>query len=390
MLHIQVATALKNHPLYADFVQVKNRLLEKGNKCWIAGGAVRDFILNKEPTDFDLVTDATTERILDLFPNAVPVGLQFGVVKIALKSGLFFDLATFRRESDYTDGRRPSFVDFATPDEDALRRDFTMNALFWDDQQQQVIDLTNGVQDIKNQMIRCVGDPLVRFQEDHLRILRLLRFSFQLQFTIEPATLTAALKLSEKIQNTSGERIWSETQKMMTYIDWTSLAKNILAIKIFELIFPVKFLRFKEMPKSSDFSQIQFFYFLIKTASSVNELTDCLKKKMHLSKSDLKTFETVSFCCTHNLTSVEWVYEAEKKPEILDILKFLDQIGKLPDLFCKEIEERYFNRPAELVDGHDLKGIVPDHQIGAFLKKIRLRQLAQPELDKKRLLETLT
>ena len=389
MLHIQVATALKNHPLYAEFVQVKNRLLAEGNKCWIAGGAVRDFILKKEPIDFDLVTDATTEKILELFPDAVPVGVQFGVVKIPLADGLFFDLATFRRESDYTDGRRPSFIDFATPEEDAFRRDFTMNALFWDDQEQQVIDFTSGAQDIKNKVIRCVGDPLVRFQEDHLRILRLLRFSLQLQFTIESDTLAAALQLVGKIKNTSGERIWSEIQKMMPHIDWPLILKNTLAVRIFELIFPVKIASLSPMQKISEFNQIQFFYFLLGTASFSKELTHCLKKEMHLSKNDFKIFETVQFCCLHQLSTAEWVYESERNPLVLDVLKFLSQIQKLPDLSFAEIEQKFHSKPNILVDGHDLKGVVPDHQIGSILKKIRLRQLAQPDLDKKRLLENL-
>ena len=264
-----------------------------------------------------------------------------------------------------------------------------MNALFWDDQEQQVIDYANGVLDIKNKVIQCVGNPLVRFQEDHLRILRLLRFSLQLQFTIKPDTLAAALNLSEKIKNTSGERVWSEIQKMMLFIDWSSFSKNTLAVRVFELIFPINVSSLSPMQKRSAFYQLQFFYFLIKTASSAKELADCLKKEMHLSKDDLKIFEIVQFCCMNQFSATEWVYEAEKNSVVLNVLEFLSEQEKLPTTLYLEIEQSFLSRPDVLVGGHDLKGIVPDHQIGATLKKIRLRQLAQPDLDKKRLLENL-
>ncbi len=394
MLHEHVATALKNHRLYAEFVQVKNQLQQHNCVCWIAGGAVRDFLLGRTPADLDLVTDATTTQILTLFPAAIPVGLQFGVVKLSLATGDIFDLATFRRESDYVDGRRPSHVDFATPCEDARRRDFTVNALFWDDTGQCVVDYADGVSDINARVLRCVGDPTVRFQEDHLRVLRLLRFHIQLGFTIESATLGAALGRVQDLKKISGERIWSEFQKMIPHIQWDNFIHNLLALKVLHEILPLKTnLSQKDdhgiSVTGAEFSKIAFFNFLVRAATSVPQMRLRLRDRLRISKSDMKIFDSVSFCNANIFSSEEWVFEAENNILILDILKFYYVVKAATAPDWPQIDTLFRMRPPKVVNGHDLVGLVPVEKTGEVLKKIRLLQLKQPELDKQKLLKLI-
>ena len=216
----RLGSLFKNHPLYSDFIQVKSRLARHQFICWVAGGAVRDLYLGRKVDDFDLVTDASTETLKQIFPEAILVGESFGVIKIPVSNAELFDLATFRQESDYVDGRRPSAVSASTAIEDAKRRDFTINALFWDDENQQLIDLVGGVADLNHRQLRTVGDAYVRFEEDHLRIIRLIRFAAQLNFAIEPSTEQAAQAFISKIQKVSGERIWTELKKIAHARNW--------------------------------------------------------------------------------------------------------------------------------------------------------------------------
>ena len=394
MLQEHVATALKNHRLYGEFVQVKNQLLQHNCMCWIAGGAVRDFLLGRTPSDLDLVTDATTAKILQIFPDAIPVGLQFGVVKLSCKSGDIFDLATFRRESDYVDGRRPSHVDFASAQEDAQRRDFTINAMFWDDEGQRIVDYTGGVFDLNSQILKCVGDPKVRFQEDHLRVLRLLRFQIQLGFDIEECTRVAALTRVGDLVKISGERIWSEFQKMLPYINWENFLQNMLAVKVFSEVFPLKDdLTFQNncsvTVAAPDFSKIAFFNFLAQVAINLPDLKARLRDRLKITKVDMKVFNSVNFCMTNSLSNEEWVLEAENNILVLEILRFFHIYGKSPKQNWLQIEKLFNARPMSVVNGHDLVGLVPVQKTGETLKKIRLLQLKQPDLDKQSLLKLI-
>lgn len=182
-------------------------------KCWVAGGAVRDILLGRHINDIDLVTDAAEAEILKLFPQAILVGKQFGVYKIPLKNEVI-DLTVFREEDEYHDHRRPLSVKPSTPEMDAKRRDFTINALFWDLKNNKLIDFVGGEADLKAHILKCVGDAEHRLSEDALRILRVARFEAQLGFTIDLATEKAAKVKAELVRNLSGERIISEIIKI--------------------------------------------------------------------------------------------------------------------------------------------------------------------------------
>ncbi|OFZ29290.1 MAG: hypothetical protein A2622_07685 [Bdellovibrionales bacterium RIFCSPHIGHO2_01_FULL_40_29] len=384
-----VATAFKKHPLYPSFIQVKNRLSDGGYVCWVAGGAVRDFILNRIPFDLDLVTDATTEQIMMIFPEAIPVGIQFGVVKIPVGNHHVFDLATFRRESDYIDGRRPSHVDFATPAEDALRRDFTINALFWDDQTQKIQDFVDGVQDIEKRMLRCVGDAQVRFAEDHLRILRLLRFQVQLKFEIESATRDAALENVQLLQKISGERIWTEFEKMIPAIEYSSWNRDILALSILRTLFPIQNPVTMVLPQTENLELAleYFLLFLIKSTFDREQMRECLRERMRASRDELKAYDTILLCSETLMSPVELAFESEKNGLIVSVCRMLASMGLFSEERNAELQKRVEKKPPKLVDGNDLMGLVAPTEMGAILKKIRLRQWEQPELSKTELLK---
>ena len=206
-------------------VEIAADLRSRGFQAWLVGGCVRDLILGREPKDYDISTDARPEELLQLFPKAQLVGAQFGVV---LVDGL--EIATFRSDHSYTDGRHPGQVAFETdPRQDVLRRDFTINALLLDPTvltlyssyslsslSSSVVDYSGGLPDLRSGMVRAIGDPEQRFEEDHLRMLRAVRFAARFRFEIEPATLAAIGKLHVKILRVSPERIRDELIRILT------------------------------------------------------------------------------------------------------------------------------------------------------------------------------
>lgn len=191
-------------------IQLKNA----GHTACFAGGCVRDKLLGLEPKDYDIATSATPSEVLRLFPGSNEVGAHFGVV-IAKHEGHHIEIATFRTDGSYGDGRRPDSVTFSTPEEDAHRRDFTINGLFEDPETGGVIDHVEGVRDLESKIIRAIGTPSHRFQEDALRLLRAVRFSTTLGFPIEPKTFAAIHENGHLLDKISPERIRDEFSKII-------------------------------------------------------------------------------------------------------------------------------------------------------------------------------
>lgn len=196
-------------------LKIAQKLKEKGYLVYFAGGCVRDYLMQKEPQDFDIATTASPDVVEKLFSKTVPVGKQFGVI-LVVEGQKNFEVATFRREGKYEDGRHPTEIQFTDPEEDAKRRDFTVNGLFYDPFHHKVIDYVGGQEDIKKRVIRAIGDPYARFEEDKLRLLRAVRFASTLDFKIEEKTWKALCQLAEKIQVVSPERIRDEVVKIFT------------------------------------------------------------------------------------------------------------------------------------------------------------------------------
>ncbi len=177
---------------------------------------MRDLLLGCEPKDYDIATDAPPDRLVELFPNSDRVGAHFGVVLVR-ENGAHVEVATFRSDRAYEDGRRPTKVHFESdPRQDVLRRDFTINALLLDPVNGEVLDFVGGREDLKARIIRAIGDPEVRFREDHLRLLRAVRFAARLNFRIEEGTFAAIARLSPLILTVSAERVRDELARILT------------------------------------------------------------------------------------------------------------------------------------------------------------------------------
>lgn len=196
--------------------QVIARLRAAGHQAYLVGGCVRDLLLGRAAKDFDVATDARPDRLMDLFPRSGRVGAHFGVVLVR-DAFSQVEVATFRSDQDYTDGRRPGMVRFERhPREDVLRRDFTINGLMMDPDTGQVLDFVGGRDDLQRGIVRAIGDPLERFREDHLRMLRAIRFAARLGFEIDPATFAAIQAQHASIARISAERIRDELNRILT------------------------------------------------------------------------------------------------------------------------------------------------------------------------------
>ncbi len=188
---------------------VAARLRESGHLAYFAGGCVRDIVRGETPKDFDIATDANPEAVQKLFPHTYAVGAHFGVI-LVVENGFQFEVATFRADDIYVDGRRPSAVHFSSPEEDAKRRDFTINGMFYDPVAEKVIDFVGGRADIEAKLVRAIGDPAQRFAEDRLRMLRAVRFATVLAYRIDKQTWDALLANAVSINEISAERIREE------------------------------------------------------------------------------------------------------------------------------------------------------------------------------------
>ncbi len=195
-------------------LSIVRRLAAAGHEAFFVGGCVRDLLLGSEPEDIDIVTSATPEEVQAVFPRTVPLGARFGVVMV-VEEGLTFEVATYRVEGGYRDGRRPSRVRFAGAREDVLRRDFTVNGLLLDPETGRVTDHVGGLEDLRDRVIRTIGDPAARFAEDHLRMLRAVRFAAVLDFSIDPPTFDAIREGADAIRRISGERVRVEMTKIL-------------------------------------------------------------------------------------------------------------------------------------------------------------------------------
>ncbi|MGE5218425.1 MAG: CCA tRNA nucleotidyltransferase [Chloroflexota bacterium] len=194
---------------------VVQRLRQEGHEAYLAGGCVRDMLLDKAPQDYDIATNAKPDEIKNIFPDTVPVGAEFGVM-LVLVDGQPFEVASFRYDGPYLDGRRPSHVRYGSLQEDVLRRDFTINGMLYDPIENRVIDLVEGRRDLDRRRIRAIGRPAERFAEDRLRMLRAVRFAASLQFDIDDPTFAAIRQMATTITAIAWERIGDEITRILT------------------------------------------------------------------------------------------------------------------------------------------------------------------------------
>jgi poly(A) polymerase len=196
--------------------RVCRTLRDKGWQAYLVGGCVRDLLLKREPADYDVATDATPDQVERLFPGSLTVGAQFGVVVVTDDSAQV-EVATFRSDVGYSDGRHPDRVEYSNQArDDVLRRDFTINALLMDPETREVLDFVGGRDDLRAGIVRAIGDAKERFEEDKLRMMRAVRFAARFRYAIEASTFTAIRRLAPKIRQVSAERVRDELTKLLT------------------------------------------------------------------------------------------------------------------------------------------------------------------------------
>jgi poly(A) polymerase len=232
-----VASAFENHIQWQAVKEVCDRLKKAGYVALLAGGCVRDFLMKRQPNDFDIATDATPDQVEALFPRSLSVGKAFGVIVVPF-DGFQIEVATFREDLEYKDGRRPEGIVFSSPEADAQRRDFTINALFYDIEHRQVIDYVQGEIDIWRRVIRTVGEPAHRFNEDKLRLLRAVRFAAQLEFEIAPETFAAIQLLAPQANVVSRERIRDEFVKLFKSTHFMTGLRLLITSGLLASLFP--------------------------------------------------------------------------------------------------------------------------------------------------------
>ena len=218
--------------------QIVTTLAKAGYIAYFAGGWVRDYIMQHPSDDIDIATNAPPQKILELFPHTLLVGLSFGVVVVVMK-GHQFEVSTFRKDLGYENGRTPLAIELSEPREDALRRDFTINGMFYDPLSEQIIDFVGGQADIEKRVLRTIGNPYERFSEDRLRMIRAVRFSSRFMFTIDLETYKAIRENATTLfPAVAVERIWQEFNKMAAFPHFDLALINLHNLGLLSTIFP--------------------------------------------------------------------------------------------------------------------------------------------------------
>jgi tRNA nucleotidyltransferase/poly(A) polymerase len=379
----------KKHPQWNDVKKICTKLRENGYTAWLAGGCVRDGLLGILPQDFDIATNAKPKEVESLFKKTVDVGKAFGVIRVIEPSG-DIEVATFRRDGNYSDGRHPDSVELSTPQEDAKRRDFTINALFYDIVDDEVHDFVDGMKDLKARIIKTVGIPNDRFLEDKLRILRAVRFVSQLDFELDPKTYEVITQLSSSITAVSWERITDELEKLIIGKrpdrGLKLLQDSGLLAKIFpELVYSDQVSGyFKKMTGDPDQEILgwAFLFSMIPKTEDHQKIFKRLKFSNELSRKLKSTLEIAT-----KLLSFDRADTSEKKKiaalgEVEIAVKFLEIQKKIDPKIHKFITS---NRklPSSLIEAADLMtlGIKPGKEMGKWLK---LAYDAQLEKDFKK------
>ncbi len=231
---------MDEQPTQREFaLDVVRQLRTAGHEALWAGGCVRDQLLGLPPKDYDVATSAHPDQVRELFGRrrTLAIGAAFGVIAVLARKPLHpIDVATFRTDGDYLDGRRPESVAFSDARHDAQRRDFTVNGLFFDPVAEEVVDYVGGVADLKARILRAIGDPLKRFSEDKLRLLRAVRFAATYDLALEPATLHAVQVMAAEVSQVSGERIGAELRRIVVH---KSRARGAVLLAEAQLLPPI-------------------------------------------------------------------------------------------------------------------------------------------------------
>jgi len=378
-------------------VEVVEKLQNAGFEAFWAGGCVRDQILGIEPQDYDVATNATPDQIRATFGKnrTLAIGAAFGVITVlGPKSAGQVEVATFRKDGGYSDGRRPDSVEFTDAKEDALRRDFTINGMFFDPTTGNLIDYVNGKEDLGKRLIRAIGTPEDRIQEDKLRMLRAVRFAATYEFAIERETMHAIQGAATELTVVSGERIGTEMRRMLSHLNRATAVSLLRETKLIEKVIPNAATLF---PNQTTWDEL-----LSQLRRLVGDFEAALAVLMEPIFAD-STFNSVSDgwkLSNHEIKTVRWIHQNWKKLANADqhpwsvIQPLLIQSQALSALamaacqtettstgiqFCRERlawEPERLN-PLPLLDGGALikLGITPGPKFSLILSDVRSAQL---------------
>ncbi|MCH9633265.1 MAG: CCA-adding enzyme [Chlamydiae bacterium] len=371
-------------------IKICEKLQSKGYIAYYAGGYVRDMILKIPSDDIDIATDAAPETVQALFKKTILVGLSFGIVVVVV-DGVSFEIATFRKDLHYKDGRRPEEIAFCSPKEDAQRRDFTINGMFYDPLHKKIFDYVDGKRDLEKGILRAIGDPKVRFTEDRLRMVRACRFSARFNFPIEKATKEAILdQAHELFPSVSIERIYQEFKKMKSSCFKKALIL-LFEMNLLQQIFPLlngyspkKFhscvKSFDQMPNECPTILYLLDLFPEITRDELEDVLDYLKVSNTNTKLALFCWDTKKIIQTE-LTKKKRV-QLYANPDIELVLKviaaplsakrriaFLEENAKFQIKLRSAIERKKTNNPivsSKFLMDH---GVVPGKKLGKLLEK---------------------
>lgn len=383
----------QQNPEFQLAEKICKTLHKAGFEALLAGGCVRDFLLKRTPNDFDVATSATPDQVESLFQKTIAVGKSFGVM-IVVEADQQVEVATFRKDGPYQDGRRPASIEFSEAEEDAKRRDFTVNGLFYDLLAGRVVDYVGGVDDLNQKKIRAIGNPSQRFHEDHLRLLRAVRFSAQLGFEIESETWKAVQDCHALIATVSGERVQDEMSKFLLspFLDQgfqllfqSKLLEPLLGPGSLQWVSPAPI--FSRKQGSKEDAWFRFFLWLrqIKGNSATLEFFENLCDRWKFSR-DLKQ---------KTLRALAWTYEKElfnnhPMGEVLAASfesEHLRGIEEYSHLYMQSSEKESFQKyqkrkselgsqkPAPWVVSADLTGFLQGEKLGRALRESYWQQL---------------
>lgn len=391
---------------------IVNKLVRNGYTAYFAGGWVRDLILKHPSDDVDIATDAPVEIILDLFPRTILVGLHFGVVIVAM-NGHQFEVSTFRKDIEYKDGRKPTRIEKATPQEDALRRDFTINGMFYDPIENLIHDYVHGLEDIQKRVIRTIGDPNERFLEDRLRMIRAFRFAARFEFAIEQATQNAISENAETLfPAVAIERVWQEFTKMSAYPNFDHALVEMQRLKLLAVIFPslaslhLSDLKKRVQPISKypkGYPTVLFLLALFPDASWEELFALCRYFKLSIKDQDLLEFfyKSKVLLDSKDLQPCDWArFYARLESSLFlqiamahlsdeDAQKFIRAHESRQSKLSSHIQRIRYKKP--LVSSQDLiaEGIPPGKLMGQLLKAAEEHAINQNIEDSAKLLADL-
>ncbi len=383
------------------------KLREAGFEALWAGGCVRDFLLGREPKDYDIATNATPNQVRELFgrKRTLAVGASFGVIVVLAPKGVEqVEVATFRSEGEYQDGRRPSQVVFTSAEEDAKRRDFTINGMFYDPVEEAIRDYVGGEADLKSGVVRAIGDPQARMTEDKLRTLRAVRFAATLDFRLDETTKAAVREMASQLTVVSAERIAQELRRMVVDPHRRRAVELLAETDLLPVIFPEFLALWQHEPDGWEetlqaLDQLPHPSFPLATATLWHRLEDDgapvklahrMGKRLRLSNDDI---QQISWLLEHR----ESLDDADRLPThrlkrilaakgIDDLLALMQAertargLDLAPVEFCRDYLSSHTSdeiNPAPLVGGHDLinLGLRPGKEFKALLEAVRDAQL---------------